>query len=91
MSSSRLKYLVSTGALGNLSNHDISDYSGCKLAKFFTSPFDRSVSSSVAPFDLVHSHVLGLAPIATKGGSRYYVSFIGDYCRYCWVNLMKHR
>lgn len=30
---SRLKYLMSTGVLGNLQTQDISYYSGCKLEK----------------------------------------------------------
>ena len=40
VSASRLKFLASTGALGNLQSHDISDCSGCKLAKFYTLPFN---------------------------------------------------
>ena len=91
VSESRLKYLVSNGALGNLHTHDISDCSGCKLAKFTALPFNKSSSISVAPFDLIHSDVWGPAPIASKGGSKYYVSFIDDYSRFCWIYLMKHR
>ncbi|GJU05052.1 uncharacterized mitochondrial protein-like protein [Tanacetum coccineum] len=44
-------------ALKKLDAHDISDCSSCKLAKFSTLPFNNSVSSSNAPFDLVHSDV----------------------------------
>jgi len=91
VSSSRLRFLASTGALGNLKTCDISDCSGCKLAKFSTLPFNRSISVSSSPFDLIHSDVWGPSPVATKGGSRYYVSFIDDHTRYCWVYLMKHR
>ncbi|CAL2250163.1 unnamed protein product [Prunus armeniaca] len=91
VSGSRLKYLVSTGALGNFNCHDISDCSGCKLAKFSSLPFTRSSSISLAPFDLIHSDVWGQAPISSKGGARYYVSFIDDYSRYCWIYLMKRR
>jgi len=40
---------------------------------------------------LIHSDVWGPFPVATKGGSRYYVSFIYNHTRYCWVYLMKHR
>jgi Pol polyprotein/gag-pre-integrase-like protein len=76
VSASRLRFLTSTGALGPLNSHDISDCSGCKLAKFSALPFQNSVSSSFAPFDLVHSDVWGPSPVPTKGGSRYYVSFI---------------
>ncbi|GJV83550.1 RNA-directed DNA polymerase, eukaryota [Tanacetum coccineum] len=91
VSGSRLRFLASTGALEKLDAHDISDCSGCKLAKFSALPFDNSVSSSNAPFDLVHSDVWGPSPIYTKGGSRYYVSFIDDFTRYTWVYLMKRR
>lgn len=42
---SRLKYLMSTGVLGNLQTQDISYYSGCKLEKKkFALFFNRSVS-----------------------------------------------
>jgi len=40
---------------------------------------------------LIHSDVWIPSPIATKGGSRYYVSFIDDHTCYCWVYLMKQR
>ncbi|GKB59858.1 gag-pol polyprotein, partial [Tanacetum coccineum] len=77
-------------SLGKLDTHDIFDYSCCKLAKFSAQPFSISISSSTALFDLVHSDVWGPAPVSTKGGSRYYVSFIDDFARYTWVYMMKH-
>ncbi|KAJ0433138.1 putative RNA-directed DNA polymerase [Helianthus annuus] len=91
VSASRLKFLVSTGDLGQLSTCDISDCSGCKLAKFSALPFKKSISCSAAPFDIVHSDVWGPSPVSTKGGSIYYVSFIDDYTRYSWVYLMKRK
>ena len=91
VSAPRLRFLASTGALGNLHAHDISDCSGCKLAKFSALPFPKSITISHTPFDLIHSDVWGPAPVATKGGSRYYVSFIDDCTRFCWVYLMKQR
>jgi len=57
VSSSRLRFLASTGSLGNLKTCDISDCSGCKLAKFSTLPFNRSIFISSSPFDLIHSDV----------------------------------
>jgi hypothetical protein len=88
--SSRLRFLASTGALGNLKTYDIFYCSGCKLTKFFILPFNRSISVSSSPFDLIHSDVWGPSPVAIKRGSRYYVSFIDDHTRYCWVYLMKY-
>jgi len=40
VSSSHLRFLASTGALENLKTCDISDCSGCKLAKFSALPFN---------------------------------------------------
>ena len=57
-------------ALGNLQTYDISDCSGYKLTKFSALPFNRSVSISSSPFDLIHFDVWGPSPVATKGGSR---------------------
>ncbi|GJV72017.1 retrovirus-related pol polyprotein from transposon TNT 1-94 [Tanacetum coccineum] len=91
VSGSRLRFLASTGALGKLDAHDISDCSGCKLAKFSALLFSNNVSSFTAPFDTVHSDVWGPSPVSTKGGSKYYVSFIDDFTRYTWIYLMKRR
>ena len=79
------------GALGKLQTHNVYDCIGCQLEKFSAFPFNRSVFVSSCPFDLIHYDVWGPSPAPTKGGSRYYVSFIDDYTRYCWVYLMKHR
>nr|KYP48835.1 hypothetical protein KK1_029478 [Cajanus cajan] len=49
VSSSRLKYLASTRALGKLQTSDIFYCCGCKLAKFIALPFSKSVSISQAP------------------------------------------
>ena len=54
VSSSCLKFLASTRALEKLQTHDISYCSVCKLAKFLALPFNRSVSASSSPFDLIH-------------------------------------
>ena len=76
--------------LGSLKFDDISDCCGCKLGKFSALPFNKSVTRSVAPFDIVHSDVWGPSPITFKLGANYYISFIDDYTRYMWVYFKKH-
>ena len=69
VSSSRLRFLASTRALGNLKTCDISYCSGCKLAKFSALPFNQSIYVSFSPFDLIHSDVWGPSPVTIKRGS----------------------
>ena len=86
-----LKFLAPTRALGKLQTHDVSNCIVCKLEKFSALPFNRSVSISSSPFDLIHYDVWGPSPIPIKEKYRYYVSFIDDHTFYYWVYLMKHR
>jgi hypothetical protein len=51
------------GALKNLNTCDISDCSRCKLAKFSTLPFNRSIFVSSSPFDLIHLLIIILVII----------------------------
>jgi hypothetical protein len=88
---SRLRFFTSTVALGNLKTCDISDCSGCKLAKFSTLSFNRSIYVSSSPFDLIYFDVWRPSPIAIKKGLNIIFFFIDDHTRYCWVYLMKHR
>ena len=58
------------------------DCHSCQLAKFHALPFNNNDASSQAPFDLVHSDILGPSPNSTMGGSRYFVIFVDDFSRY---------
>ena len=57
--------------------------SSCKLVRFLTLSFERSIFFSFAPFDFVHFDVLGPSFVTVI------CSFIDDYICYCWVYLMK--
>ena len=69
----------------------VTSCSGCKLAKMSSLPFNKSASLYTLPFCLFHPDVWGPSLVSTKGGSTYYVYFIDDYSRYCWVYLMAHK
>ena len=50
LSSERLKLLVKSGLLKNISISDISECNECKLAKMTSLPFNKNLSVSTSPF-----------------------------------------
>ena len=63
----------------------------CQLGKQLALSFNNSESISNSIFELIHSDVWGSSPVASIGGSRYFVVFIDDYSRYSWIFPMKSR
>ena len=74
----RLRLLVSKGVLGPTLNEHL-DCQFCQLAKQPALSFNKSISISSAPFDLVHSDIWGPSPTNTMGGSQYFVIFVDDF------------
>jgi histone deacetylase 1/2 len=79
-------------------NHDLSCTStsprlvcdACQCAKSHQLSYTLSHRVTTMPLELIHSDVWGPA-IASSGGFKYYVSFIDDYSRFCWIYLLKHK
>ncbi|KAK9947388.1 hypothetical protein M0R45_003016 [Rubus argutus] len=63
----------------------------CLLGKFKKLPFSDSHTRSVNPFEIVHSDVWGPSPHLSLDGFKYYVLFIDDCTRYCWIFPMKNK
>uniref|UniRef100_A0A7N2MIJ2 Retrovirus-related Pol polyprotein from transposon TNT 1-94 n=1 Tax=Quercus lobata TaxID=97700 RepID=A0A7N2MIJ2_QUELO len=88
--SSRVQQLTSRGLLGSVSKDNF-DCTSCQLGKQPALPFYNSESISNSIFELIHSDVWGPSPVASIGGSRYFVVFIDDYSHYSWIFPMKFR
>lgn len=54
-------------------------------ASFVNYLFPNSVNQSVNPFEILHSDHWGPFPCISVDSYRYYVTFIDDYTRYCWI------
>ena len=65
------------------------DCTSCQLGKQPALSFNNSESISNNIFELIHSDVWGPSPVASIGGSRYFVVFIDVYSRYSWIFAMK--
>lgn len=61
----------------------------CIQGKLARAPFGRSESKTLGLFELVHTDVCGPFDVATMTGHRYFVTFIDDMSRFCFIYLIK--
>ena len=63
----------------------------CQFAKLHRLPFPEHLNKSNELFGLIHSDVWGNAPIESKEGFKYFVTFIDDKSRATWLYLLKSK
>lgn len=68
-------------SLDNFSNICVS----CLQGKICKQPFHSSTHLSSTPFDIIHSDLWGPSPSISIDGYRFYVIFVDDYSRFCWL------
>ena len=74
----------------NMSNNfDI--YVNCCDGKIHRTEFPTSSSRSTMLFELVHSDVCGKITPQSSGVSNYFVDFIDDSTRHCWIYGLKSK
>lgn len=56
----------------------------CVLGKHIKLPFVSSSSSTIMPFDILHSD-LWSSPVLSSSGHRYYILFLDDFSKYLWT------
>jgi len=68
----------------------------CDVCNNLTQKSQHSSPPSVSiktnePFDKVHSDLSRRISVPTLGRNEYYISFVDDYTRYCWISLLKSK
>jgi hypothetical protein len=61
----------------------------CVQSKQPRKPYKAAEARNLAPLELVHSDLCEMNGELTKGGKRYFITFIDDYTRFCYVYLLK--
>ena len=61
----------------------------CVQSKQPRKPHKATEARNLAPLELVHSHLCEINGELTKGGRRYFMTFIDDCTRFCYVYLLK--
>ena len=63
----------------------------CIIGKKTKVKFGTASHCTEGILDYVHTDVWGPTKTASIGGNHYFVSFIDDYSRRCWVYTMRHK
>ena len=64
----------------------------CQLGKKIRKPFPKSKGRATKMLQLMHTDVVGpQRTTVSLSGSLYYVIFIDDFTRMCWIFFMKHK
>ncbi|KAE8688623.1 hypothetical protein F3Y22_tig00110962pilonHSYRG00058 [Hibiscus syriacus] len=90
MSEQGMKVLVEQKLLPSLTKVSLPLCEHCITSKQHRLKFNTSNSRGKIVLELVHSDVWQ-APVTSLGGAKYFVSFIDDYSRRCWVHPIKKK
>ena len=60
-------------------------YDACQYGKMHQLPFSSTGIKTKAPLELIHIDLWSPTPLPSSNGYRYYISFVDDYSRYCWI------
>jgi len=74
----------------NTSNEN--EYSKCTVcveAKFTKKPFKQVTSRSTELLELVRSYLAEFKNTMSKGGKKYYITFVDDFSRYTKIYFFK--
>ncbi|KAL6335103.1 hypothetical protein AAG906_026483 [Vitis piasezkii] len=62
----------------------------CVEAKMAKPPF-HSIEKNTEPLDLIHSDICDLKFVQTRGEKMYFITFVDDCTRYCYVYLLRSK
>lgn len=63
----------------------------CLLGKQTRLPFKKSTWRATEKLQLIHIDLCGPQVNPSLNGSRYFITFIDDYTRMCWIYFMKQK
>ncbi|KAI5335543.1 hypothetical protein L3X38_025676 [Prunus dulcis] len=65
---------------------------GCVFGKGHREPFPKeSKWRAKEPLELIHSDLCGPMQTASLGGNKYFITFIDDFSRMCWVYFLRNK
>ncbi|KAG8479954.1 hypothetical protein CXB51_025047 [Gossypium anomalum] len=63
----------------------------CQLSKHTRVPYPLKPYVQSQPFSLIHSDLWGASRVKNITGARWFITFIDDHTRVCWIYLFKEK
>jgi hypothetical protein len=73
------------------SNNQLLTCSAYHMSKSKQIPFSLSSTHVNHPLELIYTDVWGPAPVFSRNGNKFYVSFLDAYSRYTWLFPISHK
>ena len=86
-----LNRLHEMGLIPKLNGHEKSMCEICVESKYRKRPFKSVVERSTELLELIHSDLAVFKDIESRGGKRYYITFVDDYSRYTKLYLLRSK
>ena len=80
--------MVNLGFLPNDANDNINKCEICIDSKFASKSYKSVIKRSNELLGLIHTDLGDFKSIPSRGGKNYYITFIDDSSRYCYVYLI---
>ena len=91
MSERGIRELQKRNLLAGVKSCRLDFYKYCVMGKQYRMRFKTTTHKKGGILDYVHSDIWGSAQVVSKGGARYFMSFIDDYSRKVWVYFLKNK
>ncbi|GJS01455.1 retrovirus-related pol polyprotein from transposon TNT 1-94 [Tanacetum coccineum] len=85
-----LRRLIKSNSIPNCHINSKYKCKTCVEAKLTRTSF-KSVKRTTEPLDMIHTDICDLKSLPTKGGNKYFITFIDDCTKYCYVYLLKSK
>lgn len=70
---------------------NLSSCKACLFGKQIRLPFKKSTWRVTEKLQLIHTDLCGPQIIPSLNGSRYYINFVDDLTRMCWIYFLKSK
>ena len=69
----------------------LADCVACQYGKQIRRPFPQIAWRATHKLQLIHTDVGGPQRTSSLNGNKYYITFIDDYIRFCWIYFFKSK